>query len=88
MILSPKSQGSLTLPMQSGISKEEMETRKDGCSVRHSEDVVLEYSEVSQELNLPHTSTDSTGNVMLIQKADSVFWLTSFDLCEFGLIIT
>lgn len=74
--------------MQSGISKEEMETRKDSCSVKYSEDVVLEYSEVSRELNLPHTSTDTTGNVMLIQKAVSIFWLTSFDLCEFGLSIT
>lgn len=88
MILAPKGYRSFVLPMQNGISKEEMETRKDDCSVRYSEDVILEYSQVSQELNLPHTSTDSVGNVMLIQKAVSIFWLTSFDLCEFGLIIT
>ena len=74
--------------MKNGISKEEMEIRKDGCSARYSEDVVLEYSEVSQELSLLHTSTDSIGNVMLIQKAFSIFWLMSFDLCEFDLIIT
>lgn len=41
-----------------------------------------------RKLSQLHTSRNCTGNVMLIQKAVFIFQLMSFDLCEFGLIIT